>query len=220
MRYLILLLTLLNCHTLSAIELDLGIGYTWTEKPINGLWYHEELPHTLDNESPNYQIGLRFNPYQNIYLTTGYKYLGKFGVDADIIANDDTYAEWRKGGKAPPPSHLTGSGKAHGIYFKGEYHFKHVFITGGWWAHKTEWDVSSPAEMRMRRHGANKGEIHGPYNIQHKGEDNVSISWIAGVGVKYGKVSILAEIWDTEDSSGIYPIYTGYSQVITLMYTL
>ena len=221
MKYLLTLLILLNCHTLSAIEIDLGLGYTWTEKPPNNLWWQKEFDHKIKSESENYQIGLRFNPADNIYLTAGYKYLGKFSVDADFIANDYTYYEWQKGGKAPPASHLTGKGKAHGIYFKGEYHFKHLFLTGGLWAHKTEWSVSSPAEMRMWRYGAKKGVVHGPYNIQHKPDEKVAYSWIAGVGVKYGKVSILAEIWDIENSTNDYPsTYQGNAQVITVLYTL
>jgi len=222
MKRVLILLTLLSSHTLSAIEIDLGLGYTWTEKPPNTLWYQEEFAHNIKSNDTNYQIGLRFKPWDNIYLTTGYKYLGKFGVSSDFIANDNTYYEWQKGGKAPPLSHLTGSGKAHGLYFKGEYHFKHVFLTGGLWAHKTEWAVSSPSEMRMYRHGAKKGQMHGPYNIQHKPDEKIVYSWIAGVGVKLGdNFSVLAEIWDIENSTNDYPsTYQGNAKVITVLYTL
>jgi len=200
-------------------EVQIGVGYTWTEKPQNGLWHQQEFDNTIDNESVNYQIGLRFNPWENIYLTTGYKYLGKFGVSADFIANDTTYHEWQNGGKAPPLSHLTGSGKAHGIYFKGEYHFKYLFLTYGVWEHKSEWSVSSPEEWKMRRHGPNKGQIHGPYNIQHKNKSKSSSSWIAGIGVKLGdNFSVLAEIWDTENGGDVPSTYMGKSKVITLLY--
>jgi len=216
----ILILLILLTGSAQAIEVDLGIGYTWTEKPPNTLWYQEEFDHSIDSESTNYQIGLRFSPYQNIYLTTGYKHLGKLSVSSDFIANDYTYYEWQKGGKAPPLSHLTGSGKAHGIYFKAEYHFKHVFFTGGGWAHETEWRVKSPHEWKMYRRGPNKGEIHGPYNIQHEGDTKISVSWIVGIGIKYNRVSILAEIWDTEENKGVYSTFSGNSKVITLLYTL
>ena len=43
-----------------AIEIDLGIGYTWAEKPQPGLWQQQEFDNTIDNESVNYQIKLLF----------------------------------------------------------------------------------------------------------------------------------------------------------------
>lgn len=223
MKYLITLLILLNAHTLYAIEIDLGLGYTFTEKPPNTLWYQEEFKHSIDSNSPNYQIGLRFNPWNNIYVTTGYKYLGKFSIEADHIAggdNDAAYHAWRKGADRPPLSHLKGSGKAHGVYLKAEYHFEHIFFTGGVWGHKTEWEVSAPNSYILYCCGPLKGQVDpNPRDYYHKGADNISYSYIYGVGVKFGRVSILAEIWDTKDGSGIYPIYTGNAHVFTVLYT-
>lgn len=220
MKYVFILAMLLASNT-QALEIDLGVGRTFTDKPANGLWYQKEFEHSIDQDSTNYQIGLRFHPWDNIYVTTGYKYLGKFSISADFIANDTTYAEWQKGGKAPPVSNLTGSGKAHGLYAKLEYHFQQspFFVTGGWWAHKSEWKVRSPAEMRMRRYGAKKGQIHGPYDITHEDKSGLSVSWIIGAGVKFGRVSILAEIWDTTSDTEYPATYLGESQVITLLYT-
>ena len=71
-------------------------------------------------------------------------------------------------------------------------------------------------------HGPNKGQIHGPYNIQHKPDVKVVYSWIAGIGVKLGdNFSVLAEIWDIENSTGDYPsTFQGNAPTLTVLYTL
>jgi len=214
----LIFIALLTGHT-QALEIDVGVHYVKTQKPNNTLWFQEEFDHYIDRDDVGYQIGLRFNPADNIYVTTGYKYLGEFSVSADFIANDDNYFDWQDGKPAPPLSHLTGKGKAHGIYLKGEYHFKHIFFTGGAWAHKSEWKVRSPEEWDMRRSGPNKGEVIGPFDKTHEARGDTSVSWIAGAGVKFGSVSILAEIWDTTGKGEIPATYLGKSQVITLFYT-
>jgi len=215
----LILIALLGANT-QAVELDLGLGYTWTKKPPSGLWYQKEFDHTLKNNDVNYQIGLRFNPWDNIYFTTGYKYLGEFTVSADFIAVDRVYHNWQNGGKAPPLSHLTGKGKIQGLYAKGEYHFSSgLFLTWGGWAHKAEWSVSSPKEYRVIRYGDYKGEIAEPISKQHDANVGVRWTWIYGIGYKYKQWSLLAEIWDIE-RSGDYPtIYQGEAEVITLLYT-
>jgi len=217
MKYVIILAMLLASNT-QALEIDLGLGYTWTEKPPNTLWYQEEFDHDIKSNDTNYQIGLRFNPWDNIYLTAGYKYLGKFTVSSDFIANDDVYYSWQAGGVRPKLSHLTGSGTVQGMYFKGEYHFSSgFFLTGGWWAHKAEWSVISPEEYGLNA----KGETYGPYVMQHENNAGYTISWIAGAGYKYGQWSVLAEIWDIENGGekSLPSTYIGNSQVVTLLYT-
>jgi len=178
MKYLMMLLVLLSSHT-QALEIDLGVGYTWTEKPPNTLWYQKEFKHSIDSDSPNYQIGLRFKPWDNIYVTTGYKYLGKFSIESDFIGGGDddaSYHAWRKGADRPPLSHLKGSGKAYGLYLKGEYHFERFFLTGGVWAHKTEWEVISKNSYIMYCCGPKKGQVDpNPRDYHHKGEETGAV---------------------------------------------
>jgi len=220
MRYAIILLMALSNYS-QAWEIDLGLGYTWTEKPRNGLWYQEEFEHSIDSNSVNYQLGLRFKPWDNIYITTGYKHLGDFSVEADFIGNDKVYANYLAGEESGPISHLSGEGEAYGVYLKGEYHFTRypVFVTAGGWVHKSEWDVESPAEMRMHPDGPRKGEIHGPYNIPHHNNAKPVLGYIYGIGIKQGDFSLSLEIWQT-NNDGDYPsTFKGDSKVLTLVWT-
>ena len=219
MRY-IPIIALFITSLANAVDIDLGVHYVKTESPPNNMWYQEEFKHSIKSDDIGYQIGLRFKPYQNIHITTGYKYLGEFSVSSDFIGDDRAYYQWRDTKQWEPAlSHLTGKGKAHGIYIKGEYHFKHVFLTLGRWFHKAEWDVSSPAEQRVHIDGPNIGQVHSVVNYQHHNEAQGAWGTIAGIGVKCGQFSVLAEIWDI-DNKGTYPTtYLGESQVITLLYT-
>jgi len=217
---LVLIFIALLAANTQAAEIDFGLNYTMTEKPPNNVWYQQEFNHSIKSNDTGYQIGLRFNPWDNIYLTTGYKYLGEFDVSADFIAVDRVYYNWQKGGDAPPLSHLTGTGEVKGIYFKSEYHFSTgFFVTGGAWLHEADWHVSSPEEYRLKRFNPNKGSVNAPINKQHEANAKPAWSWIAGIGYKYKNVSVMAEIWDIE-RGGDYPTTSqGNAEVITLTYT-
>ena len=123
------LASLLYLDSVEGSEIEIGLHYVKTEKPHNGLWYQEEFDHSIDRTDLGYQIGLRWK-YDKIHLSTGYKYLGEFSVDAEYIANDDNYYDWQDGLLDAPTSNLKAKGKAHGIYFKGEYHFESFYLVG------------------------------------------------------------------------------------------
>jgi len=218
MKYLILLAALL-INQAYAVEIDLGVHYVKTEKPNNMVWFQEEFSNDINRTDTGYSIGLRFNPWDNIYLTTGYKYLGEFSVDADFIGSDDNYLNWRdKGAEAPPVSRLYAKGKSHGIYFKGEYHFKHFFLTGGTWYHKSEWESHAPELYFIVTEGDLSGEVYGPINVYLKNDDSGTFGYIAGVGVKIDQLSVTLEVWDTATGGDIPASYLGGSKVLGLIW--
>ncbi len=227
MKYVFILLILLNAHTLNAIELDLGVGYTHTKKPANGLWWQDPFENDMQTDSPSGHIGLRFNTTDNINILVGLKYLGKFKTYAKASASDRNYADWQEG-KAEiwPLSTWKGEGKAYGLYGLIEYEFKYFHITAGYWVHKVTWEMTVP-DWRCAAIEVN-GECGGSPAHTYYSEPKYKkvhqksiweLGYIYGIGKKFGNVSIDLEVWDIKAGEGPYPpTFSGPSKNLSITY--
>ena len=227
MRKLLLVLVTLGLFSTSvnSLELDVGVGYTLTKQPANGLWYQEEFDHKLEKNSPSFNIGLRFNPIEKVDLVVGYQHLGSFSSYAKASSSDMNYEEWRRGeSEIWPLATWEGSGRVHGIYSKIQYNFKHFFITGGGFYHVSEYKMEITDWRCASRDGRcskdyPKADYGDPVERTVHSDEEHQWGWSIGVGKEFGPVSISYEVVDIL-TKGRYPaIYAGEAQNISITYT-
>ena len=222
MKYIIILAFLFTGYTCHALDLDIGIGYTKTEMPHNGLWWQEPFEKDIDRESPSGHIGIRYSYSDNIKLLTGIQYLGEFKSYAKASASDHNYALYQQGeAEIWPLSTWKGKGKAYGLYGLVEYHFKHFHITGGAWVHKSEWKVDIPDWRgaifdEQYEYGYTYSEPK-PKSVDN--DSDYEIGYIFGIGKQFGSISINFKILDTKGSGDFPATYLGESQNLSITYT-
>lgn len=211
MKYILILSLLLTSLTASAVELDIGIGYTRTAMPANGLWYQKEFKHSIDRDSPSAHIGLRFQATDNINLIIGYKYLGEFSSDAMASSSDHNYYAFQRGEEDIwPLARWEGKGNVQGIYGTGEYNFKHFFVTAGFFYHSSTWKMeitnwrcdSRPASCEEAYEGAPYSD---PMPLTVRGGDDYNLGYTFGIGKKIGSFSVAYENIDIRRGEGMFP---------------
>jgi len=225
MKYIIILALFLACHTTSAIDLDVGIGYTMTKDPKNGYWYQKGFDNSIDSDSPSAHIGLRFHTTDNLDLIIGYKYIGEFSSDAMASSSDLNYKEWQNGeAEIWPLARWEGAGKVHGLYGTAEYNFKHFFVTAGGFYHVSTWKMKITDWRCATRNNrctadysqATYGE---PINKTVKAEEKYQLGYTFGIGKKFGPVSVAYETTSIKRAGKYAPIYAGRAHTISLTHT-
>ena len=222
----IIFIALLTGNT-QALEIDLGLGYTWAEKPQDGRWHQEAFENDMQTDSPSGHIGLRFNTTEKLKILVGIKYLGKFKTYAKASASDRNYHDWQEG-KVDiwPMSTWKGNGKAYGLYIIPEYNFKHFHVKFGAWIHKATWDMEIP-DWRcgaIEDNGECGGSIAHTYYSKPKyrkvhQKSIWELGYIYGIGKKFGNVSIDLEVWDIKAGEGPYPpTFSGPSKNLSITY--
>jgi len=220
----ILLVCLLSSPVMAA-DLDVGIGYTKTEKPHDGFWFQEPFPHKIDRDSPSFHVGVRFKPFKNIRILSGVKYLGAFSTDAQASGSDANYYSYKDGeSEIWPLSNFKGEGKAYGLYLKGQYDFRYFHVTAGYWLHKATWKVEIPdwrcatntlGDCTYDYEGATYSD---PQNLNVDNHSDYELGFIYGIGKVIGPFSLDFEILDTKSSGTYGAAYKGASQNISITY--
>ena len=221
MKYLLMLLILLSGHTQA---LDVGVGYTMTAKPKDGLWYQKHFENDINSDSPSAHIGLRFHATDKLDLIIGYKYMGEFTSDAMASSSDENYAQWQKGeAEIWPLARWEGSGKVHGLYANAEYNFKHFFVTAGGFYHVSTWKMKiTNWRCDSRASDCDAAYPGAPYSAPMSktvnAEEEYQLGYSFGVGKKFGPVSIAYESTQIERKGDFPPIYAGTSHNISVSY--
>jgi len=225
MKYLFILAMLLAGNT-QAREIDLGLGYTWTETPHNGRWHQDPFKKDIKSNSPSWHVGLRFNVYENIEILAGYKYLGSFSSNALASSSDINYRQWQDGtAEIWPLTTWKGKGEADGFYLLAQYNFKHFHIKAGRWIHRSTWSVDIP-DWRCATKDGRKCVADYPYanysapkSKTVEAEESYVAKNVFGIGKRFGPISIDYEIWVTDSDSDKYPsAYKGDSQNLSITY--
>lgn len=203
------LCSLLYAMSSYSLDLDIGLQYTETRHPSNGIWYQEEFGHSIHNGSPGFHIGMRYKGW-----LAGYRFLGTVESDAFASSSDENYAQWRAGeAEIWPLAHWEGKGKIRGVYVGYEHDLNDwFFVKGGLWYHENYWRMTV-TDWRPLENGtygeARDIQVHGN---QHRG------SYFIGAGIKLKNLSISYELWDIEGRHRFKPMYIGISQSINLTY--
>ncbi len=220
----LIFIALIAGHT-QALELDVGIGYTQTAKPVNGYWYQDGFDHKLNDTSPSAHIGLRFHATDKLDLIIGYKYMGEFSSDAMASSSDANYAAWQKGDEDIwPLARWEGSGKVHGFYGTAEYNFDHFFVTAGAFYHVSTWKMKI-TDWRCDSRAASCDEAFpgAPYSapmpLTVNAEEEYQLGLTFGIGKKFGAFSVAYESTQIERKGDFPPIYAGRADRLSVTYT-
>ena len=208
----ILCTPMILCTPATAVELDVGIGYTLSHDWHDGIWMDDLYKHKIHQQSGSYYVGLRFNPRPNVYLTAGYQHLGTFSSDALATASDANYAAVRAGTEEPwPLSRWRGKGKVDGLKFMGEYHKDNWFISAGVFAHESNWKMIID-EFRSSRDGES-------YQLTVRADTEVEYGRVFGFGYKKDNWSVSYEITEVKSRAQFYAGYRGDAQGLNFRYT-
>lgn len=199
-----LLSILLSSPALADIELSLGECIT--RHPSNGVWWQDPFPNKIQNKSPCYSVGYRFDNG----WAFGYEDLGKYSTWAKASASDDNYDGYRAGTEEIwPLSTWIGKGSVKGLYLNRKFQHKWGYSLAGIHWHETLWKMHVPDW----RHESFEGTR--PITVT---SNQRAVSWTLGIGKDFGQFSAQYEIKYVDGGSAYKPSYSGPAQVISLVF--
>ena len=210
-KIIVLMMASIPCQAM-AIDYELSAGQTFFKQTINGTWYQNAFPYTVDLKSVNWSTGLshKFSDYPRIraeFVNLGIASADALAVPIDAYYNTNTN---QCVGECLPLARFVSKGGVRGVALTiapekrfGDFS---VFIEGGIYIFRPTY---SAVVTNVRwTHEAD------PITVYTKHNTTTQISYVMGLGVRYKQVEFVARYYDVEASDDNVPaVYIGATTV-------
>ena len=208
MRNLLIVVLLLIPMKSMAVDYELGIGQTQFKKTVNGTWYQEAFPYTLDLKSVNWSAGISHKFDAIPRVRAEFVNLGEASADALAVPIDAYYNTNTNHcvGRCLPLARFQSSGNVRGVALTiapeksfGDFS---VFVEGGIYIFRPTY---SAVVTNVRwTHEAD------PITVYTKHKTTTQMTYVMGIGVRYKQVEIVARYYDVEAADDNVPaVYLG-----------
>ena len=184
----IALLLLLVAQQAFAVSPEFGIGMTRFGKQVDGVWYQQPYPHTLDLRSTSWKVGLTGKHGWRWHA--GYEHLGKYDSYALAKGSDHAYLH----GRQYPLSTWIGNGEAGGLYVSAGPEYKSGSYTlhptiGAYW-YRASWTMHIPNWVGCAWHDEHNCPLLPPRPLTVHGLNKTYLGGMLGLSLARENVSL------------------------------